>query len=156
MVLKSPPVPVPTPSAQVLALGETLNTLISQSRAVTARAAAIFHGELQPAAFHVASWLGAFGPAKSSVVAEALGMDRSATSRLTRELARLHLVEMQADPTDGRGVVVRLTSEGRRRLDQAMAEKAAAFSARLSDWEDEDIAHLAALLRRLTAAPAVG
>lgn len=156
MVLKSPPLPTPTRDAQVLALGEALNTLIGQSRAVTARAAGIFHAELQPAAFHVASWLGAFGPAKPSAIAEAVGMDRSATSRLTRELARLFLVEMQADPTDGRGVVVGLTLEGRRRLDLAMAEKAAAFSARLSDWRDEDIAHLAALLRRLTAVPAIG
>lgn len=154
--MKSSPSPIPRRDAQILALGEALNTLIGESRAVTARAAAIFHTELQPAALHIASWLGAVGPAKPSAIAEAVGMDRSATSRLTRELARLLLVKIQPDPTDGRGVVVGLTLEGRRRLDLAMAEKAAAFSARLSDWRDQDIAHLAALLRRLTAVPAIG
>jgi DNA-binding MarR family transcriptional regulator len=154
LVLKSPS-HASMRSAHVLALGEALNTVIGQSRAVTARAAAAFHAELQPAAFHIAAWIGVFGPAKSSAIAEALGMDRSATSRLTRELARLHLVEIQPDPADGRGVVVGLTAEGRRRLNLAMAEKAGAFSAQLSGWREEDIADLAALLRRLTVPPTI-
>lgn len=38
----------------------------------------------------------------------------------------------------------------------AMAQKAAAFNERLWDWNDDDLAHLAALLRRLTAVPAMG
>jgi hypothetical protein len=41
-------------------------------------------------------------------------------------------------------------------LDLAMAQKAAAFNERLSDWEDDDLADLAALLRRLTAGDARG
>lgn len=151
--MDSPPTPVLTREAKILAVGEALNALVSQSRAVTARAATTFHAELQPAAFHIALWLGAFGPAKPSAIAEAVGMDRSATSRLTRDLARLHLVETQADATDGRGVVVRLTLEGRRRLDLAMAEKAAVFRDRLSDWKDDDLAYFAALLRKLSAVP---
>ena len=154
LVLKPPLQSVSTRDVQVLALGEALNALVSQSRAVTAHAAATFHADLQPAAFHIALWLGAFGPARASAIAEAVGMDRSATSRLTRELARLHLVEIQTDPADGRGVVVCLALEGRRRLDMAMAEKAAAFRDRLSDWRDEDLAHFATLLRKLTALPA--
>jgi hypothetical protein len=38
----------------------------------------------------------------------------------------------------------------------AMAQKAAAFNERLWDWNDDDLAHLAALLRRLIAVPAMG
>jgi DNA-binding MarR family transcriptional regulator len=154
LTLKSPPKPISTRDSEILALGEALGAVMSQSRAVTARAAVIFHAELQPAAFHIASWLGAFGPAKPSAIAEAVGMDRSATSRLTGAMARLRLIEMRADPADGRGTVIHLTLEGRRRLDLAMAEKAAAFGERLSDWRDEDLAQLTALLRRLTALPA--
>ncbi len=156
MVLTSPTPSVPTRDAQILALGEALNALVSQSRAVTAHAAATFHPELQPAAFHIALWLGAFGPAKPSVIAEAIGMDRSATSRLTRDLARLHLIQTQTDPIDGRGVLVCLTLEGRQRLDLAMAEKAAALRDRLSDWEDGDLVRLTALLRRLAAGTETG
>jgi DNA-binding MarR family transcriptional regulator len=114
------------------------------------------HDELQPAAFHVALWLGAFGPAKPSAIAEAVGMDRSATSRLIRDLARLNLVDTWTDPADGRGVLACLSLEGRRRLDLAMAQKAAAFNERLWDWNDDDLAHLAALHRRLTAIPTMG
>jgi DNA-binding MarR family transcriptional regulator len=156
LALKPPPPLNPTREARILALGEALNALVSQSRAVTTRAAATFHDELQPAAFHVALWLGAFGPAKPSAIAEAVGMDRSATSRLIRDLARLNLVDTRTDPADGRGVLAGLSLEGRRRLDLAMAQKAAAFNERLWDWNDDDLAHLAALLRRLTAVPATG
>jgi hypothetical protein len=60
------------------------------------------------------------------------------------------------DPADWRGVLACLSLEGRRRLDLAMAQKAAAFNERLSDWEDDDLADLAALLRRLTAGDARG
>src|SRR3982074_3274843 len=68
----------------IRALGAALSALVSQSRALTAQAAATLHTELQPAAFHIAVWLNAFGPAKPSAVAKAVGMDRSAASRLTR------------------------------------------------------------------------
>jgi hypothetical protein len=73
----------------IRALGAVLNALVSQSRALTAQAAVTFHAELQPAAFHIALWLNAFGPGKPSAVAQAVGMDRSAASRLTRELVVL-------------------------------------------------------------------
>src|SRR5260370_42278127 len=82
---------------RIRALGAALNTLVSQSRALTAQAAAMFHTELQPAAFHIALWLNAFGPANPSAVAQAVGMDRSAASRLTRELVRLGLVATSTD-----------------------------------------------------------
>jgi hypothetical protein len=46
---------------RISALGSVLNALISQSRVLTAQAAVAFHAELQPAAFHIALWLNAFG-----------------------------------------------------------------------------------------------
>src|ERR1700730_12063583 len=63
---------------RIRALGAVLNALVSQSRALTTQAAVAFHTELQPAAFHIALWLNAFGPATPSAVAQAVGMDRSA------------------------------------------------------------------------------
>jgi DNA-binding MarR family transcriptional regulator len=65
---------------------------------------------LQPAAFHIAFWLHAFGPAKPSAVAQAVAMDRSAVSRLTRELVRLGLIETSTDRSDRRSVVLSLTT----------------------------------------------
>src|ERR1700688_3545917 len=88
----------------VRALGAELNALVSQARALTAQASAIFHPELQPAAFHIALWLNSFGPAKPSAVAEAVNMDRSAASLLTRELVRLGLIETSTEPSDRRSI----------------------------------------------------
>src|ERR1700722_18068621 len=107
----------------VRALGSALNALVSQSRALTAQAAAAFDAELQPAAFHIALWLNAFGPAKSSAVAQAVGMDRSAASPLTRELASHGLIETIIDPSDRRSIVLSLSVDGKRRMDAAMHAK---------------------------------
>lgn len=135
---------------RILALGGALNALVSQARALTAQAAATFHPELQPAAFHIALWLNTFGPAKPSAVAQAVAMDRSAASRLTRELVRLKLVKTSTDPSDGRGVVLSLTAEGRRRIYVAMRAKGAIFQERIASWSEEDLALCTDLLRKLT------
>ena len=139
--------------ARILALGDALNALVSQSRAVTAQAAAAFHAELQPAAFHIALWLKAFGPAQPGAVAQAVGMDRSAASRLTRDLARLALIETRADPHDRRRIVLFLTDEGRRRLDGAMQAKGAVFRQRVESWSEKDLDLCADMLRKLIGTP---
>jgi DNA-binding MarR family transcriptional regulator len=133
----------------VLALGAALNALVSQSRALTAQAAATFHSELQPAAFHIALWLNAFGPAKPSAVAQAIGMDRSAASRLAGDLVRLGLVVTSIDPSDRRSAVLSLTADGRRRMEAATRVKGAAFQQRVASWSEEDLALCTGLLRRL-------
>jgi DNA-binding MarR family transcriptional regulator len=136
----------------VLAFGAALNTLVSQSRALTAQAAATFHSELQPAAFHIALWLNALGPTKPSAVAQAIGMDRSAASRLAGELVRLGLIATSIDPSDRRSSVLSLTADGRRRMEAALRVKA--FQQRVASWSEEDLALCTGLLRRLLDAPA--
>jgi DNA-binding MarR family transcriptional regulator len=139
---------------RIRALGDTLNALVSQSRALTAQAAVTFHAELQPAAFHIAFWLNAFGPAKPSAVAQAVGMDRSAASRLIRELARLGLIEACTDPLDRRSIVLSLTADGVRRMEAAMQAKGATFRQRVASWSEEDLLLCADLLRKLIDVPA--
>ena len=139
---------------RVRALGAVLNALVSQSRALTAQAAATFHTELQPAAFHIALWLNAFGPAKPSVVAQAVDMDRSAASRLIRELVRLGLTATSTDPSDRRSIVLSLTVDGRRRLQAAMQAKGATFRQRVASWSEEDLSLCTDLLQRLLDVPA--
>lgn len=139
---------------RIHALGDALNALISQSRALTAQAAVAFHPELQPAAFHIALWLNAFGPARPSAVAQAVGMDRSAASRLTRDLARLGLIETSTDPADRRGVVLSLTADGQRRMEAAMRAKGSTFRERVASWSEDDLLRCTDLLRKLIGTPA--
>lgn len=139
----------------IRALGEALNALVSQSRALMVQAAVTFHAELQPAAFHIVLWLNTFGPAKPSAVAQAVAMDRSAASRLTRELVRLGLVKTSTDPSDGRSVVLSITADGRRRIEAATQAKGATFRQRIASWSEEDLLLCTKLLRRLTDKAAV-
>jgi DNA-binding MarR family transcriptional regulator len=135
-------------------LGSVLNALISQSRALTAQAAVTFHADLQPAAFHIALWLNAFGPAKPSAVAQAVAMDRSAASRLTRELVRLGLIETSTDPSDRRSLVLSLTADGRRRINAATQAKGNTFRQRVASWSEQDLLLCTNLLQRLIELPA--
>ncbi len=133
-----------------LALGEQLNALLSAGRALSERSAAHFHPGLQPAAFHIARWLYAFGPATPSAVAEAVGMDRSSTSTLIGRMRSLGLLESTPAPGDRRSVIVGLTQTGRERVAATLEERGREFRARTEDWPDDDLARLTELLARLT------
>src|SRR3954462_15229757 len=98
------------------ALGDELNALLSASRALTERTAAAFHPDLQPAAFHLARWLYAYGSAKPSNLAEAVAMDRSSTSNLIGRMKSLGLIESIPDPSDRRAIKVSLTAAGTTRV----------------------------------------
>src|SRR5882724_9468057 len=124
---------------RIRALGVALNGLVSQVRALTAQASATFHPELQPAAFHIALWLNSFGPAKPSAVDEAVNMDRSEASRLTRELVRLGLIATQTDPSYCLSIVLTLTADGLRRVEAAIHLKGATFRERLASWSEKDL-----------------
>jgi DNA-binding MarR family transcriptional regulator len=76
-------------------------------------------------------------------------MDRSAASRLTRELVRLGLVATSTDPSDRRSIVLSLTADGRRRMRAAMQAKGATFRQRIASWSEEDLLLCTDLLQRL-------
>lgn len=136
-----------------LALGERINALLSATRGLSERSAAQFHEGLQPAAFHIARWLHAFGPARPSVIAESVGMDRSSTSTLLTKMRGLGLVANTPDPQDRRGVIVQLTDLGEARIARTLEERGVEFFGRIKDWSLDDIRELERLLGKLTADP---
>lgn len=134
-----------------LALGVELNALLSASRALTERSAAAFYPGLQPAAFHLARWLYAYGPASPSTLAEAVAMDRSSTSNLIGQLKRLHLVISEPDPADRRSVIISLTPAGARRVEEALDLRGSTFFERTKAWRSDEIEALTALLHKFNA-----
>ncbi|AKH82845.1 MarR family transcriptional regulator [Streptomyces sp. CNQ-509] len=72
------------------------------------------------------------------------------TNRIDR-LAKKDLVERLPDPSDRRGVLVRLTAEGRERADAALAALLKQERAILAELAPERRRELADLLRQLTA-----
>ena len=129
-----------------LALGVEINALLSASRALTERTAAAFHPDLQPAAFHLARWLYAYGPANPSTLAAAVAMDRSSTSSLIGRMKALGLVQSAPDPADRRAVKISLTTAGTERVVEALDLRGTSFFARTKDWAVEDIRLFTALL----------
>ena len=150
---KSPPAdPFSSRRRQLeLALGVELNALLSASRALDVRTAAAFHPDLQPAAFHLARWLYAYGPAKPSTLAEAVGMDRSSTSSLIGKMKRVGLVASTPDVADKRGVIVSLTQIGEARVIEALGVRSSAFFKRTHDWPLEDLQRFTTLLKEFNA-----
>ncbi|GGA61408.1 MarR family transcriptional regulator [Pseudoclavibacter endophyticus] len=73
------------------------------------------------------------------------------TNRLDRLAAR-GLVRREADPHDGRGVLVTMTDAGRVRVDEALTRLVAAERQLLEDLDPESRDGLADSLRRLTVA----
>jgi DNA-binding MarR family transcriptional regulator len=134
-----------------LALGVELNALLSASRALDVRTAAAFHPDLQPAAFHLARWLYAYGPANPSTLAEAVGMDRSSTSSLIGNMKRVGLVASTPDVADKRSVIVSLTPTGKARVIEALGVRSSAFFNRTHDWSMEDLQRFTTLLKEFNA-----
>lgn len=111
------------------------------------------HG-LESGAFDVLSALRRSGePYKltpGKLLAETLVTSGTMTNRIDR-LARAGYVVRSKDASDGRVVLVQLTSEGREVVDAAMADLLAWEAELLEGLPDDDQAALAALLRRLAA-----
>jgi len=81
---------------------------------------------------------------------ETLVTSGTMTNRVDRLAARGY-VERYPDPADRRGVIVRITGEGRAAVDAAFEELLAAENALLADLNDRDRDRLAGLLRTLLA-----
>ncbi len=74
------------------------------------------------------------------------------SAAMTNRIANLvesGCVERQSNPRDGRGVIVRLTEEGRVRVDAAMTELIRREALALSVLSPDDVAALARVLRPL-------
>jgi DNA-binding MarR family transcriptional regulator len=136
-------------TALVDEVGAQLSRLLASARATTTEAATRFHPDLPPAAFHIARWLGAFGPSRTSAIAAGVAMDRSAVSRLIDGLRRARLVRVEIDPSDRRANSVGLTPSGRRHVTSALQWKGGVFNERLATWSDRDLEDLARLLAKL-------
>ena len=127
-------------------LGSELNALLVASRTVMAASAARFHPDLQPAAYQLAAVLAGQGSTKAGRLAERLGMDKSAVSRLAKSLCDKGLAHASTDPDDGRAIVYSLTDAGRNGIQAANAVKSDAFFSRVDGWSDAELTLFIGLL----------
>ncbi|MFK4389791.1 MarR family transcriptional regulator [Bacillus sp. AFS026049] len=133
-----------------LALGEQLNSLISEAHALNVRTAATFDTTLQPAAFLIVRWLFSHGPTNASTLAESTAMDRSSISRLIGQLIGLGYVKSEPHPKDRRGVMLSLTELGHDKTIKALKEKESIFFERISGLTDSELKAYIEMLKNLT------
>jgi DNA-binding MarR family transcriptional regulator len=84
------------------------------------------------------------------LTAETLVTSGTMTNRIDR-LEQRSLVRRRPDPSDGRGVLVRLTDDGRALVDTALEDLLARERGLLADLDDASLAALATHLRRVVA-----
>jgi DNA-binding MarR family transcriptional regulator len=88
-------------------------------------------------------------PIRPSEIAEVHGVHPSLVTRQVRDLEDAGLVQVAADPADGRSCLVTLTPGGAgelQRLTQAGLDRFALF---VADWQPSDVRMLTALLDKL-------
>ncbi|MWV51071.1 MarR family transcriptional regulator [Rathayibacter sp. VKM Ac-2803] len=142
----------PAPTSALLEVEEQITALAVQVRAAVRDAAAAIDPSLPPFGLRLLRMLERCGPVHSSAAADQLGVDRSAISRQARQLCRLGLVEMTADPADGRARFLALTAEGRARMADLGGLQRRRMQEALSSWPEPDLRAFAGYLERLTSA----
>lgn len=119
-----------------------------------ARRLAFAEVELEPWEFDVLTALRRAGSpyqlSPGQLLTQTLVTSGTMTNRIDR-LAKRELVERLPDPSDRRGVLVRLTAEGQERADASLAGLLAQERAILGELSPRQREELAGLLRSLTA-----
>jgi DNA-binding MarR family transcriptional regulator len=85
------------------------------------------------------------------LLAEELSLDPSRASRIAADLIAKGYLRREADQTDGRRIVLRLTEEARKALRALRERKWEKLVGVFEDWSDEDIAAFARLFERYRA-----
>lgn len=134
---------------------QILSRVTRLSRQLDRKRKAVFasHG-LETWAFDVLSSLRRAGDpyqmSPSALTVELLVTSGTMTNRIDR-LASAGWVSRQRDPGDRRGVLVQLTEEGRRKVDDALSDFLALEAQMLQALDESECASLAASLRHLVA-----
>ena len=135
---------------QVGRIADEIGHLFAQTRSMSMRAANEIDPSLQVAGLWVIRWLGRYGPATAGAVATGTSMDKSAVSRQLRVLRELGLIESEPHPQDGRSARLRVSDDGRARLEAVGVVTRREFRSRFADWSDADLDTFEELLGRLT------
>lgn len=104
---------------------------------------------LEGSAYPLLRVIGEQGPLRLRELAADQGIDQSTVSRHVARLEAHGLVHRASDASDGRAVVVSLTTAGHDVMDRLRAVRHRAFAEMLGHWSSEERDALAPLLIRL-------
>lgn len=125
-----------------------LRVMARRFREVMAERAAQVHPDLHPASAYLLGYLVENGPTRGSTLARRLDVDKAVVSRQIHHLAELGLVDLVADPADGRAQLIVATADAAQRVRAAQADLHQTWRRRSGRWSDADLKSFAAQLRR--------
>ncbi|MDH6707631.1 MULTISPECIES: MarR family winged helix-turn-helix transcriptional regulator [unclassified Kitasatospora] len=106
------------------------------------------HPDLSLVTYSILDLITERGGCRAADVATHFMLDKSTVSRQVTALEKLGLLRREADPDDQRGQILRATEAGLALLRDANEQRRLAFTARFTDWSDEDVARFAGYLAR--------
>ena len=130
------------------ALERELRLLVRRAASTAAQTALRVHPELEASAYPLLAHIHVHPGTRGSDLAAHFGVGRATVSRQLSRLADLGLIHREVDPDDTRGQLITLTPDGEARFAAARDGRIDALGHALADWEEKDVATLAALLRR--------
>jgi DNA-binding MarR family transcriptional regulator len=130
---------------------EQMMELAAYVRGAFREAATNIDPALQPFGLKILRLLRRCGPMHASALAESLDVDRSVISRQARLLQDLGLLELAADPADGRARFLAATPLAIEKMSALPGGDRSFIHARLAGWPEADLHRFAQLLKRLNS-----
>ncbi|WP_165789150.1 MarR family winged helix-turn-helix transcriptional regulator [Cryobacterium zongtaii] len=141
-----------TEAAEALAdVEEQMMQLAAYVRGALRDSALRIDPALQPFGLKILRTLRRCGPTHASALAESLEVDRSVISRQARLLEDLGLLELAADPADGRARFLAATPLAMEKMAAVPGGDKSLLHGRLAAWPEGDLQQFALLLKRLNS-----
>lgn len=107
---------------------------------------------VDPTTYPVLSGLARYGPATATRLAEAIGMDRTVTTRYATRLQEAGLITRRPDPSDARATQLTLTEAGERAVLDLRGAMESFLTDEMATWPPGEAAAFAVRLERLVEA----
>lgn len=133
-------------------LEQEVGVLIRRIRRVIGERARAVHPELQPASYLMLTYLASEGAQRSSVMSEKFGVDKGAISRQVQHLCELGLLLREADPDDGRAMLISASPDAVRRMHAIDGDRRRWLAEQLGEWSEDDLREFVTGLARYNAA----
>lgn len=135
--------------AHVKDLQQELHRLYLRRRYNAIQLAKAIDPEIEPASYSILVTLQRDGSQRMTDISKRLGVGKPTLSRQLSTLAERGFITKQADPADGRALVISLTEQGRSRLEAAQGQRSERYLHMLELWSEEEIITLSGLLAKM-------
>jgi DNA-binding MarR family transcriptional regulator len=133
-------------------LEQEVGVLIRRVKRVIGERARAVHPDLQPASYLMLTYLAAEGAQRSSVMSEVFGVDKGAISRQVQHLCDLGLLVREADPVDGRAMLISASPDAVHRMHAVDRDRRRWLEEQLAEWSEDDLREFVTGLARYNSA----